>query len=274
CEALGSARARSLFYRIGNECCNDAVANPPDPNATLPAVMILGYRLGFRIGHVDDVVLVDEDTARPAELEPLIHVVALLIENLDTIVVAVTEEQPPARIHCDGVRNVDLAKLAAFLSQCFTDLPVFTNFHGGAFRFPPGPTGKKIPPFGGAKIHSRRFNLMGPSPSHSRLAEPQQYLPVGTELDHLVTLAIPSKPVGHPDIAVTIDVEAMWKDEQPRTEALHQLAGSIEFEDRVEVRAIAGEWNPWFHARRQRSFATSIGYPDATSVGIDTDCAG
>src|SRR5262249_3070917 len=41
---------------------NDAVANPPDPNATLPAVMILGYRLGFRIGHVDDVVLVDEDT--------------------------------------------------------------------------------------------------------------------------------------------------------------------------------------------------------------------
>ncbi len=90
----------------------------------------------------------------------------------------------------------------------------------------------------------------------------------------MVTLAIPSKPVGHPDIAVTIDVEAMRKDEQPRTEALHQLAGSIEFEDRVEVRAIAGEWNPWFHARRQRSFATSIGYPDATSVGIDTDCAG
>src|SRR5262245_23520947 len=91
--------------------------------------MILGHRLGFRIGHVDDVVLVDEDTARPAELEPLVHVVALLIENLDTIVVAVTEEQPPTRIHCDGVRNVDLAKLAAFLPPGLDEGAVFRKFH-------------------------------------------------------------------------------------------------------------------------------------------------
>src|SRR5262249_37683522 len=165
---------------IGNECCNDAVANPPDPNATLPAVMILGYRLGFRIGHVDDVVLVDEDTARPAELEPLIHVVALLIENLDTIVVAVTEEQPPARIHCVGVRNVDLAKLAAFLSRGFDEDAVFRKFHDACVRVPSVHIGEKNVAVRGGHNCRGRVELMGPVPSHSRLAEPQQYLPLAT----------------------------------------------------------------------------------------------
>src|SRR5262249_18045802 len=194
CDAFGSARARSLFYRIGNECCNDAVANPPDPNATLPAVMILGYRLGFRIGHVDDVVLVDEDTAGPAELEPLVHVVALLIENLDTIVVAVTEEQPPARIHCDGVRNVDLAKLAAFLSPGLDEDAVFRKFHDACVRVPSVPIGDKNVAVRGGHNCRRRVELIGTVTSHSPLAGPHKNLPAGPELETLLPLPIPSSP--------------------------------------------------------------------------------
>ena len=68
------------------------------------------HGLRFGVGHVDHVVLVDEDAARPAELRPLVDELAVLIEDLDPVVVAIADEQPAARIDRERVRLIELAR--------------------------------------------------------------------------------------------------------------------------------------------------------------------
>ena len=108
--SAASSKGGGLLDRIGVECRHDTITDSTDPNASLPAIMILCNRFRFGIGHVDDVVLVNEDAARPAKLEPLVDVVALLVENLDTVIAAIGEKEPPARIHREGMGNVHLAR--------------------------------------------------------------------------------------------------------------------------------------------------------------------
>src|SRR5271165_6049332 len=62
-DALGSAGGGGFLDRIGDECRHDTITDSTDPNASLPAIMILCNRFRFGIGHVDDVVLVNEDAA-------------------------------------------------------------------------------------------------------------------------------------------------------------------------------------------------------------------
>src|SRR5215475_2628573 len=72
-DALGRAGAGCLLDRIGNERRHLAGSGTADPDAALPAVVVSGNGLRFRIGNVNVVVLVDEHAARPAELAPLIE---------------------------------------------------------------------------------------------------------------------------------------------------------------------------------------------------------
>src|SRR5262249_30252219 len=102
-------------------------------NASLPAIMILCNRFRFGIGHVDDVVLVNEDAARPAKLKPLVDVVALLVENLDTVIAAIGEKEPPARIHREGMGSVHLARTGALLSPGLCELGRFCDLGRCAF---------------------------------------------------------------------------------------------------------------------------------------------
>src|SRR5262245_38200081 len=90
-DALGRAGNGGLLDRIGDECRHDTITDSTDPNASLPAIMILCNRFRFGIGHVDDVVPVNEDATRPAELEPLVELVALLVENIDAVIAAIGE---------------------------------------------------------------------------------------------------------------------------------------------------------------------------------------
>src|SRR5208283_2792898 len=92
-DAFGGAGAGDLFHRVRNERCHCAIVHAPDPDAALPAVMVPGNGFRFGIGDIDDVVLVDEYAARPAELMPLGDVVAVLVEDLDAGVVAVADER-------------------------------------------------------------------------------------------------------------------------------------------------------------------------------------
>src|SRR6185436_9429668 len=84
-DAFRRARARGLFDGVGNERRHRAVLGAADPDASLPAVMVLGH--GFRLGicDIDVVVPVDENSARPAELRPLIEEFPVLVEDLDAI---------------------------------------------------------------------------------------------------------------------------------------------------------------------------------------------
>src|SRR5262249_14699721 len=91
-DAFRRAGAGGLLHRIGNERRHRAVPGAADPDPALPAVMVLGNRFRFGIRHIEDVVLVDEEPARAAELRPLVDEIAVLVEDLDAVVVAVAEE--------------------------------------------------------------------------------------------------------------------------------------------------------------------------------------
>src|SRR6185503_19024594 len=96
-----------------------------------------------------------------------------------------------------------------------------------------------------------------------RLAERQQHLALRAELEHLMALVAAAEPVGHPDIAVAVDMQAMGEQQQARAEALQQLAGAVEFEDRVKRRAVAGKWPRRIDARWRARFAAAFADPDA-----------
>ena len=58
-------------------------------------------------------------------------------------------------------------------------------------------------------------------------------------------------PSVDPDVAVAIDVDAVRKDEHARAEALHQLAGRIELQHRIEIGTAAAERLRGIDARRR-----------------------
>src|SRR5262249_21396936 len=98
-DTLGGACSAGLVRRVRNKRSDRAVTDASDPDAAFPVFMRRRNRPRLGIGDIDDVVLVDEDAARPAELVPLVDEVPLLVENLDAVVAAVAEEEAPARIH-------------------------------------------------------------------------------------------------------------------------------------------------------------------------------
>ncbi len=124
-----------------------AVSDPADANAALPAVVVARHRFGFGVGHIDHVVLVDVDAARPAELRPLFDERAVLIEDLDPVVVAVADEQPALRIQRERVRLIELARAGSGLPHSLMNLPVLSNFRIRLLPAP-WPSATKMSPFG------------------------------------------------------------------------------------------------------------------------------
>src|SRR5262249_40293511 len=119
CHAFGHARPAGVWVRtrIGDEVLNGAVSCAPYTTAPLDARIEAVAALvpsvlscvgtvvsGFRVGDVDQLILVDVHTARAAKLEPLSDKLPVLIENLDPVVLAITDEQPPLRVERNGVR--------------------------------------------------------------------------------------------------------------------------------------------------------------------------
>src|SRR5262249_45585090 len=69
------------------------------PSLTLPIRIGIEFLARLGIGGVENVVAVDVEAARPAELPPFGEKFSILVEDLDAVVRAVGDEQPPARIH-------------------------------------------------------------------------------------------------------------------------------------------------------------------------------
>src|SRR6185503_14027571 len=82
-----------------------------------------------RVGDIEDVVLVDIETARPAELTPLGEELALLVEDLNAAVGAVADEKAALRIHRERVRRVELAGARALLAPGLDELAVLGELH-------------------------------------------------------------------------------------------------------------------------------------------------
>ena len=161
-----------------------------------------------------------------------------------------------------------------FLPQVLMNLPSFVNFTMRALVLPPWPSATKMSPFGAITTADGALNSIRTAAGDVRLAERHQHLAVGAELENLVAFAAAAEPVGHPHVALAVDVQTVREQQQAGAEALQQFSGRIEFEDRVEVRAAARERLAGIDARRRPGFAAALADPDAGAIGIDGDRAG
>src|SRR5690349_8496485 len=71
---------------------------------------------------VQGVVRIDEETARAAELFPFLQEFSVLIEDLDSIVSAVSHKKPSTRIHRQRMRDIEFPWSASALTELHQEL--------------------------------------------------------------------------------------------------------------------------------------------------------
>src|SRR6516164_11152337 len=87
--------------------CSEVEAIPGLRQCQLSGVGPAVPRLG--VGHIKHVVAVDVEAAWSAKLEPLRKECAVLVEDLDSIVLTVGHEQPAAGIESESMDQVEFA---------------------------------------------------------------------------------------------------------------------------------------------------------------------
>src|SRR5262249_23084344 len=161
-------------------------------DAALPAARVR-RRARLRVGAVERVVLRDEDAAETAERLRLLEELAALIEDLQADVAAIGDEQPAARVEREAVRRAELPGRRSELAPARDERAVLRELrdarHGAGRRVvvlagvPWGAEGAAV---------GRREDVVGLGErvgrvaGNTRLAQRQQDLSVGAELDHLV----------------------------------------------------------------------------------------
>src|SRR5216684_3796734 len=183
-DAFGGAGASGVIIGIRNESRHLAVLGAADPDAALPVGARLVDRARLRIRNIDDIVLVDVDAARTAELRPLVDEIAVLIEDLDTVVAAVAKEQPAARIHRQRVRAVDLAGRAALLAPGLDELAGLVELDDAGVGVAAVAVGNENVAIGRDQRRGGRVEFVRTAARNAGLAERQQHLAVGAELEH------------------------------------------------------------------------------------------
>src|SRR5262245_37762772 len=223
---------------LGDEGRHLAVFDAADPDA-LPERRI-EFLARLRIGGVENVVAVDVEAARPAELPPFGEKFSILVEDLDAVVGAVGDEQPPARIHGESMRHVEFALSLARFAPGLDEFTVLGELHDARVRLLAMSVGDEDVAIGRDQDIGRSIEGVGPIARDAGLAQRHQHLSVGTKLDDRVALAVAASAVGHPDVAIPVREQAVWPIDHAAAEARHPLAGGVELVDRRESRALAG----------------------------------
>ncbi len=161
---------------------------------------------------------------------------AVLRKDLDAVVAAVADEQAAVGVHGKRVRIAEFTVFPAGGSPLHEEVAV-----GAEFQHPVVAAGAV--PVGDEDAAVRRHEHVGwlvefvfAVPGDTRFAEAHQELAIRAEFMHLVTAAgVVATRISHPDIAVTVDMNPVWPDEQPGAETPDQVAVRIEQEDVVEV---------------------------------------
>src|SRR5271165_224269 len=201
--------------RIRNERRHRSVLRAADPDAALPArVMTIPVAIGrFRIGHVNRIVPIDIDPARPAELFPFLQKLAILVEDLYAIVGAIADEQASARIECQCMRSIKVARCGSLLAPSLDELAVLVELDDARIRFAAMSVGHEDVAVGSHYDVGRLIEFVRAIASHACLSERQQDLAGRRKLENLMTFAIPTLAIRDPDIALLIDEHAVRKNE-------------------------------------------------------------
>src|SRR5258706_3324337 len=123
-EALGAGMIGRGGLQVLDEGGHLAVAGAADANAFADAHQLVGAGIGtgFGIRQVDGVVARNVDAARAAELAPFVEHLAVLVENLDAVVLAVTDEQAALAVDCDSVWLREFARAGTLVAPFLGEL--------------------------------------------------------------------------------------------------------------------------------------------------------
>src|SRR5579859_795058 len=157
------------------------------------------------------------------------------------------------------MRRVKLARGRPFFTPRLDKLPILGELHDAGVSVSTMSIGDEDVPIGSDHDVGRLIEGVWTVAGNSGLSQGHQDLAFRTELENLLTFSIFPLSVGDPHISFLIHEDAVRKYEQPRTEALEQLARRIKLENWREVGAGAG------------IRATSLGHPDAA---VRTDIYG
>src|SRR5213594_2963874 len=147
-----------------------------------------GVGPGLGVGNVDRVVPGDEDAARAAELPPLVEELAVLIEDLDAVVLAIADEQTSPRVHRDRVRLAHFTAARAFLPPLLDVLPILVEADDAIVPAVAMAVGDE-------DVAARRddhvrglIEQIGRGAADAGLAERTEHLALRAELEHLMAL--------------------------------------------------------------------------------------
>src|SRR5215470_5091815 len=113
---LSVAGGLAFRERGGNEGGHRSVPGAADREPAPEATIDSPGRFGIRA--IKNIVLVDEEATRAPKLFPLGDKLAILIEDFDAVVPAVSDEQAASRIHRQRMRQSKLPRAAAPLAPC------------------------------------------------------------------------------------------------------------------------------------------------------------
>src|SRR6266478_2171824 len=236
-----------LHLRIGrhrgrNEIHHLAVLHAADADAALAARIVIGGALivrGLGIDHIQHVVLVDGDTARPTELLPGGEEFSVLVEDHDAAVAAVGDVEVVLAVESDRMRRAHLPVAPAIGAEGLDEFAVLGEHHdtrvigfGLAMAFADVDVAIGGDGHTGRRIEDVEAGLAG---AKAWLAELQEHAAVGTELRHLHSLHALRRGIRHPEIAILIDGRLMRLDEEAGAEIPQCLAVGAEFDDRNAV---------------------------------------
>src|SRR5690242_10523208 len=117
---------------VGGEIFHGAVFGAADANAAAAARIVAIARFALArlgIGDVDHIVLINVDSARAAELFPLGDEMAVLVKDLDAVVLAVANEQAALGVEGQGVWAIKFADGRSFFAPGLEELAVGIEFH-------------------------------------------------------------------------------------------------------------------------------------------------
>src|SRR4029450_9192031 len=129
--------------RIRNEKLDRAVFRTTNPN-TAPGARVVCVSSSwkpelsrvrppiprFRVGYVESVAaFVDIKAAGPAELKPLSDELAVLVEDLNAVVLSIADDKASPRIDGQRVNDVELARTHTLPAPGLDELAVLVEFH-------------------------------------------------------------------------------------------------------------------------------------------------
>jgi len=169
------------------------------------------------------------------------------------------ESTAAGRIHRQAVRHIELARPLALLAPLLDVLAVLVELDDAVVGVAAVAIGDEDVAVGRHQDVGRCVERILCGPGDAGLAERHEKLAVLIELHDGVTLAVVLRgSVGHPDVVVPVDMQAVRKIDHAPAEALYQLAFFVELHDRIELRV----------RTRPCIFAT-VERPDALAVAID-----